>query len=321
MESIAYRKVSVIVPVYKVEDVLVRCLDSLCNQSLRDIEIILVDDASPDRCGEICEQYAAIDRRIKVFHHHENRGLSAARNTGIAHVSADYLMFVDSDDWVHKDFCRLPYECAVQHQVDLVMFDSQYIDKNGMSRPVKKAKGQRPGKLTRLEAMELMFRRAGVAAWNKLYNRKLFDTVSYPAGYFYEDTGTTYKTVLQANAVYYLDKILHYHCYHKGSITTLKTEKVLRDHFEMSLRQYRDLTAWGYSADELDLLLHNTALNYYISVKSDASNEDNIFYRKILRSEKQIPKGFSWRRKVLFALLKYCPSLFDTVCILGGKRL
>ncbi len=90
--------VSVIVPVYKVEDVLARCLDSLCRQSLKEIEILLVDDASPDRCGEICEEYAEKDSRFRVIHHPENRGLSAARNTGIAQASADYLMFVDSDE-------------------------------------------------------------------------------------------------------------------------------------------------------------------------------------------------------------------------------
>ena len=100
--------VSVIVPVYKVEDVLSRYLDSLCKQCLQEIEIILVDDASPDQCGAICEQYATRDKRIRVIHHPKNRGLSAARNTGIAHATADYLMFVDSDDWVHEDLNRSP---------------------------------------------------------------------------------------------------------------------------------------------------------------------------------------------------------------------
>lgn len=119
--------VSIIVPVYKVEDYLERCLDTLCRQSLKDIEIILVDDGSPDRSGEICDQYAKEDRRIKVLRHPENRGLSAARNTGIAYAAADYLMFVDSDDWVHVDFCKLPYEYAMQHQADLVMFCKRKI--------------------------------------------------------------------------------------------------------------------------------------------------------------------------------------------------
>ena len=118
---------SVIVPVYKVEDVLSRCLDSLCRQSLQNIEILLVDDASPDRCGAICEAYAEKDPRFRVIHHPENRGLSATRNTGIAQASADYLMFVDSDDWVHEDFCKLPYECAEQTGADLVMFGYRNI--------------------------------------------------------------------------------------------------------------------------------------------------------------------------------------------------
>ncbi len=115
--------VSVIVPVYKVEDCLIRCLDSLCRQTLRDIEIILVDDASPDRCGAICDEYAAKDARFKVVHHVVNMGLSAARNLGIKEASAAYLMFVDSDDYVHEDFCRLPYKCAVQQHADLVLFN------------------------------------------------------------------------------------------------------------------------------------------------------------------------------------------------------
>ena len=192
--EISHPLVSVIVPVYKVEDVLARCLDSLCRQSLREIEIILVDDASPDRCGEICEQYATENTRFKVIHHPENRGLSAARNTGIAHASSDYLMFVDSDDWVHEDFCKLPYECAVQQQADLVLFCFQFIDKNGSPRLKKKADNRDSGKLTRLEAFELMLNKISFAAWNKLYSRKLFQTISYPVGYFYEDVGTTYKT-------------------------------------------------------------------------------------------------------------------------------
>lgn len=114
--------VSVIVPVYKVEDCLRRCLDSLRRQSLSNIEIILVDDASPDRCGEICEEYASKDVRFSVIHQSENRGVSAARNTGIKKAVGNYLMFVDSDDYVHEDFCKLPYECALKNQADLVMF-------------------------------------------------------------------------------------------------------------------------------------------------------------------------------------------------------
>lgn len=204
--------VSVIVPVYKVEDVLKRCLDSLGRQSLREIEILLIDDASPDRCGEICEKYAVKDSRFKVIHHLENRGLSAARNTGIAYASADYLMFVDSDDWVHENFCKLPYEYAVQNQADMVMFRYQRIEKNDSARPIMKEEGISSGQLTRLEAIELLLHEVGTYPWNKLYSRRLFNNVSYPEGYIYEGTGTIYKTILLADKffiwVYYCTTIV-----------------------------------------------------------------------------------------------------------------
>lgn len=311
--------VSVIVPVYKVEDVLARCLDSLCRQSLREIEIILVDDVSPDRCGEICEQYAAEDARFKVIHHPENRGLSAARNTGIAHASADYLMFVDSDDWVHEDFCKLPYECAIQQQADLVLFCFRYIDKNGSSGLKRKAE-QGSGKMTRLEAIELMLNKILFAAWNKLYSRKLFQTISYPEGYYYEDVGTTYKTVLLADTIYYLDTVLYYHCSREGSITTLKTNKAFSDYIEMFMQLYRDLSDWDYPADKLELLLNNISLTYCIRKEPNADDADYAYFRNVLQSAKQIPEGFTWKRKVLFVLLKYCPTLFDLVCEVCGKR-
>lgn len=287
---------------------------------MRDIEIILIDDASPDRCGEICEEYAAKDARFRVYYHAVNRGLSAARNTGIAHASAEYLMFVDSDDYVLEDFCKLTYECALQQQADLVMFYHQSVDKNGLVKSSQKSKGFRPGKLTPLEAIEVMMHEVGYAAWNKLYSRKIFNTVSYPEGYYYEDVGTTYKTILQAGSIYLLDKVLYFHCYYDGSITTLKTEKALRDWIQMFMQQYRDLAAWGYPADKLEALLNNIALSYCIRKKSNAEDANYVLCRNTLQSAKKIPADFTWKRRILFVLLKYCPPLFDLVCDMWGKR-
>ena len=114
-------KVSVIVPIFNVKAYLPRCLDSLCCQTLTEIEIILIDDGSSDGSGEIADRYAQTDNRFQVIHQ-ENRGLSAARNRGIEAAQAYYLMFVDSDDWVDPDFCRIPYEIATDHGVELVIF-------------------------------------------------------------------------------------------------------------------------------------------------------------------------------------------------------
>ena len=314
--------VSVIVPVYKVEDVLARCLGSLCRQSLRHIEIILVDDASPDRCGEVCEKYAAEDTRFKVIHHPENRGLSVARNTGIAHASADYLMFVDSDDWVHEDFCKEAYECAVYNQADLVMF--RFQSKNSYLRfGWKDSNLMQNGIKTRLEAMELIEtsrKGVGPAVWNKLYRKELFQNISFPPGYFHEDSGATYKIVWKASRIYFLNKVLYNYCYHGGSISTLKAEKSLRDWNEMLMKQYQDLSDWGYPQYKLDQLLKNIALWYCIKKKPDDSDIHYKRYADIICSSKDVPENFRWEKKVLFVLFKYCRPLFEIICRLHNLK-
>lgn len=114
--------VSIVVPVYKIEEKYLReCLDSLKNQTLKDIEIILVDDGSPDNCGQICDEYARLDNRFKVFHK-KNQGVSAARNDGIRHARGEWISFVDADDWVEERMCEAAYNKAVTEGVDIVFF-------------------------------------------------------------------------------------------------------------------------------------------------------------------------------------------------------
>lgn len=306
--------ISVIVPIYKVENCLERCLDSLCEQSLSNIEIILIDDASPDRCGEICEQYTIKDKRFKVVHHAENQGLSAARNTGIRLATANYLMFVDSDDWVHEDFCKDAYECSVSKNADLVIFGYDRVGYSIISALTNyKHKTNIPsGYKSRMEALSL--NAVSTVAWNKLYRKDLFRTVSYPEGYYYEDNGTTYKTIWQARKIYYLDKILYYHFYRKDSITSFKNEKAMHDWLAMTMQQYYDFSAWGFPVDKLERKLKNIALTYCIKKKPDKDNPDYAYFLNILRSEKTVIKDFSKERKVLFLLLKYYPSLFEFIC-------
>ena len=125
-------KVSVVVPVYKVEKYLKRCVDSILNQTLNEIEIILVDDGSPDKCGEICDSFEEIDNRIKVVHK-SNGGLSSARNAGINVASGEYIGFVDSDDDIDINMYEKMYSAALKHKVDFVMCDYQRILENNNS--------------------------------------------------------------------------------------------------------------------------------------------------------------------------------------------
>lgn len=123
-------KVSVIIPVYNVEAYLPKCIESVQNQTEKDIEIILVDDGSTDSCGEICEQYAKKDSRIKVIHQ-ENAGQGIARNTGLFSALGEYVLFVDSDDWIDPDLIERTYCAAKSFDAQMVLFDIQALDAEG----------------------------------------------------------------------------------------------------------------------------------------------------------------------------------------------
>lgn len=169
METI---KISVIVPVYKVpEEYLRKCIESILNQSLKELEIILVDDGSPDNCGNICDEYAKKDSRINVIHK-ENEGVSSARNIGISKARGKYISFVDSDDWIENDFYEKIFEYAIDNDVDIAI--SGFLKEiNGKSHEVlKKEKSQI---FTRQEAQyRLLDRKIYVwGLWDKIYKNKL----------------------------------------------------------------------------------------------------------------------------------------------------
>ena len=122
-------KISIVVPCYNVEQYLPMCIDSIINQTYKNLEILLVDDGSPDRCGEICDEYAKKDDRIKVFHK-KNSGLAAARNTGQDAATGFAMMFVDSDDWLEPDCCEKALQAMLKNDVELVMFDEYFNNPN-----------------------------------------------------------------------------------------------------------------------------------------------------------------------------------------------
>ena len=322
--SILKPKVTVIIPVYNVEDCLERCLNSLCRQTMPDIELVMVDDASTDRCGEICETYAAKDNRFKVFHHTENRGLSAARNLGIKHASGEYLMFVDSDDWVHPDFCKNAYECATKYKVEIVMFNYKKIGDESVpeSKFLQHFKSFSSGIQKSQKAMDMILADGGNAAWNKIYKRNLFDDISYPEGFLYEDTGATYRLVHKASGFYYLDKVLYYQYIRPGSITTSKvTNKTLNDRAKLNSQRYRDLIVWGYYSEQLEYRFKDFALWYLKRKKKDNSDTDYLYISKAFRSTDIRRVDFSNMKKLQLFIYKYCPLLFDIYYSMRGMKI
>lgn len=182
--------ISVIVPVYKVERYIHRCVDSILIQTFSDFELILVDDGSPDNCGAICDAYAAKDNRIHVIHQ-ENGGLSAARNAGIDWVfsssESQWILFVDSDDWIHPDMLSTLLEAAVTNGVNVSICD--IINTYGETPEVQ----SKPYEVFVYSPEEFLTS----IACAKLYRRNCFDTIRYPVGKVHEDEFTTYRILFQ----------------------------------------------------------------------------------------------------------------------------
>lgn len=192
--------VSVVVPVYNIQDYVKRCLDSLLGQSYDKMEIIVVDDGSTDASGAVCDDAARRDKRVKVLHQ-KNGGLSQARNRGIKEAKGEYICLVDGDDYVMPDFVRILVETAEAKNADVVVcaFNGQYVMPkilSGREATIKLLVGQ--------ENVEIV-------AWNKLYKKYLFDGVRYPVGKKYEDTLTTYKLLARSRGVVYRPESLYFY--------------------------------------------------------------------------------------------------------------
>lgn len=134
--------VTVVLPIYNVEQYLQRCIKSVVNQTYENLEIILVDDGSPDRCPEICEEWAKKDKRIKVIHK-KNAGLGLARNTGIDNATGEYICFFDSDDYIALDTIEKAYNCIVRHNAEIVIFGFCNVDSNGQIKKCTIPKGSK----------------------------------------------------------------------------------------------------------------------------------------------------------------------------------
>ena len=208
-------RLSVIVPVYKVEKYIHKCVDSILNQTFTDFELILVDDGSPDNCGKICDEYAEKDSRVRVIHK-ENGGLSDARNHGIDAAQGEILGFVDSDDDIYLDMYKSMIEYMDTNNLDVVCADT-YVIKNG-KRKFKPCYAEDKIFNAPDGVVAILDGTLDNAAWNKIYKRDVIGDVRYPKGRIYEDVATTYRFVYAAQRVGYMCKPFYNYYKRKGSI-------------------------------------------------------------------------------------------------------
>lgn len=233
--------ISIIVPVYNVQDYVLKCLASLKRQEYSNIEIVVVDDGSTDDSGSICDDFAKKEKNVQVFHK-KNGGLSSARNYGLKKSKGEIVAFVDSDDYVKKEYISDMYEKMRQEQADIVVcgynLEKPEIDKtlSGDEATVRL--------LTRQLNIDIL-------AWNKLYKKDLFlkNNIWFPEGENHEDLLTTYKVYSKAKSVSYINKSLYQYVDRSDSIT--KKEKVVE---RLNKREKAAKEAVKYLEDDKDLV-------------------------------------------------------------------
>ncbi len=228
-------QISVIVPVYKVEAYLPACVESILGQSFSDLELILVDDGSPDSCGALCDAYAARDPRIRVIHQ-PNGGLSAARNSGMEIAQGKYMTFIDSDDYVAPDYLELLYRSVEQSGAELAVCRTRVFE-DGRDPAAAPSAAEADSKvLSGREAVILLYRgddAVPVNAWGKLYRSELIADLRFPVGKLHEDQAFVPIACWRAKAVAAVSAGAYYYRDRPESITSKK----------FSVKRYDDI--WG----------------------------------------------------------------------------
>lgn len=240
-------EISIIVPIYKVEKYLHECVDSIINQSFTDIEVILVDDGSPDNCGRICDEYSKKDYRIQVIHQ-TNGGLSNARNTGIKHAKGQYIAFVDSDDFIDTEYCERLYNILKDTEYDFSVCNVQRFHDGNYISPLNESETLSVYNNIEFLSMQVN-KKSEFGVWNKLYKRSIFEKIAFADGKINEDV--IFSADLAAylsNGVICTNQKLYFYRQREGSIVSnQKTDGII--HFidaanhliEMSENYYRHL--------------------------------------------------------------------------------
>lgn len=304
--------ISVIVPVYNVESYLEKCLDSICNQEYKNLEIILVDDGSSDRSGKICDLYKEADNRIKVIHKN-NGGLSDARNVGLENSNGEWIVFIDSDDWIEKDFISCLYElCISNHTLMAVckgkkVYEDGKIEIDATKMPIANHKAV-VDKYYMLKGYDGFWG----TSWNRICNKELYEDIRFPVGKIHEDEATTYKLVYKCERIAITDMLLYNYRIRNGSITNSKKKvvntdivNILQEKYEYFLAKHDSVMVKASVVELLVAILEKiNEEGQENSIRSALINEYKIIYSALTKHN--IP-GYI---KILFKVYGCLPFVF-----------
>lgn len=263
--------ISIIVPVYKVEKYLEKCIKSIINQTYNNLQIILVDDGSPDNCGKICDEYAQKDSRIEVIHK-TNGGLSDARNVGISKAKGKYIGFVDSDDYIEKSMYEDLYNLIEENKSDVCICN--FYNVIGNNKSLKNLdNGIKKYNKTDILREILLDSKIQSYAWNKLYKKELFDNIKYPVGKKYEDIGTTFYILEKCNKIIVTGTPEYYYLNRADSIVNNVNEKTIIDYIELIIERYDYIEK---NLKELDKYNKYYLVKTLITAYSDINSLKNV---------------------------------------------
>ena len=314
-------KVSIVVPVYNVEDCLSYCVDSLRQQTYKNIEIILVDDGSTDSSGEICDQYAREDDRIKVLHI-ENGGLSNARNTGVKESSTDWIVFIDSDDYYDHRAIEYLVELRDKYRVDLVATPVIEVRNYENSDFLGDFREKYSGKLDRRTALEQMFygNYVGTHSGGKLYKKEILLRFPYPNGMLYEDLALAYEHIASCENIAVSALNLYKYYRRPGSIVNSKYSDRLLD-FYKAMEWNRSYVERDYSGDRdmrraLNVRYVFNGLHIvHAMLSSDMYAEVNKIRKEYIQYFKDVilNSNVTRKNKVKYILFLVSAKLYNTI--------
>ena len=272
-------KISIIVPIYKVEPYLRKCLDSIVNQTYQNLEIILIDDGSPDRCGEICDEYAAKDGRITVIHK-TNGGLSSARNAGLDAATGEYIGFVDSDDWIEMDMYEYLLSNVLSKNADICICGryEEYENKFFIKRYLGEELLNKEDAVCALLKNDLIQN----FVWDKLWRRKLFDNICFPVGRTYEDLAIVHRLFERAEVILCLPEAKYHYLQRPDSIVGDISLQNRYNHYVSAKQRYHEMIEnWPQFQTLLEGQCIASAIGIWCSWLRNPRRERNRYHKKI----------------------------------------
>lgn len=301
--------ISVIIPIYKVEKYLKKCINSVINQTHKNLEIILVNDGSPDCCREICEEYKNKDKRIVIINK-ENGGLSDARNAGIDVAKGKYIAFIDSDDYVSNDYIEYMYNLIVKYSSKMSICRVKEVWTNAKVEEVENDVKLKSQLLNSKETFyNLLFDKGiEVCAYAKLYEKDLFNNIRFPKGKVYEDTAIIYKIIKKAKKIAYGNKQCYYYVARQGSISkhpefNNNEEDYIEHTFQMLdylEKRYPDLKS---AIHRFDVYARFRILKMLIFTKPRNRKMEKEYIREIKKNQKEVFKHKDTPRKDKLAII------------------